>query len=123
MCRGKICFVALLALALRAADAARVGSEPAALTAWKRSPKCQDIEGTATFGYLKKYGVTTRHGWCYCFGGYFPSHGCRQMEEVKDHRGATWRSFRLAAANMTSCECLSADEKVLERAEENRCGK
>ena len=45
MCRGKICFIAILALALHAAEAARTGLETsAALTAWPR--KCQDIKKT-----------------------------------------------------------------------------
>ena len=43
-----------------------------------------------------------------------PSHGCGEVEEVKDRLGRRWRSFRLADADMTSCKCLRGLEKAQE---------
>ena len=125
MCRGKICFIAILALALHAAEAARTGLETsAALTAWPR--KCQDIKKTLTPERLRVWGLRNAER-CYCgVIGRYPSRGCGEFEEVEvpsiytKGKFMTFHSFRLADA-ARSCECLTAFEKSQEQPGDRKC--
>ena len=127
MCRGKICFVAILALALHAVEAARPGLETsAALTAWPGPPKCQDIKKTLSPERLRVWGLRNAER-CYCgVIGRYPSRGCGEFEEVEvpsiytKGKFVTFLSFRLADA-ARSCECLSAFEKSQEQPGDRKC--
>ena len=111
--RGLIPF---FVLALSAVQAARVGLQPSALTPTQAGRReCRDIKRTATDEELRSYGVKKWHHMfrskrCYCRGGFYPSNGCGEVEEVKG-RQYTFPSFRLSAA-YSSCRCLSGPDKV-----------
>ena len=113
-CCGHRCLIALFVLALNAVEAARPGL-PSALMTQPANPKCRDIKDTPHPETLEDSGLSWSEESCYCLINMYPSHGCGEVEEVKDRLGRRWRSFRLADADMTSCKCLRGLEKAQER--------